>query len=113
MTHNFDFDTPSQVNPFSVPDGYFEDFSLRMEALTATKKISFYQRYRSYIYTVAAVVLLVISVGSFVLLSDKKDANFPHVESQALVEYNDMLHDILLEETNEDMVIDYILAEAE
>ena len=44
MEHNFNFDWCSTENPFSVPEGYFEDFCRRMEVLTTPKKISLLQR---------------------------------------------------------------------
>ena len=50
MEHNFNFDRCSTENPFSVPEGYFEDFCRRMEVLTTPKKISLLQRIRPYWY---------------------------------------------------------------
>ncbi len=111
MNHNFDFEKQSPVNPFNVPDGYFENFAAKMEALTTPKKLSFAQRYRTYIYA-AAVALLLITVGTFFFVSEDNKPQQQIAESK-VSEYDEALKDILIEETTQDMVIDYILAEAE
>lgn len=112
MTHNFDFEKQSPVNPFNVPDGYFEDFAARMETLTKPKKVSFAQRYRTYIYA-AAVALLLITVGTFFFVSENREMQQQIAADSKVSEYDEALKDILIEETTQDMVIDYILAEAE
>ena len=70
MEHNFNFDRCSTENPFSVPEGYFEDFCRRMEVLTTPKKISLLQRIRPYWYA-AAMVVLILSIGVFFFQSRK------------------------------------------
>lgn len=111
MNHNFDFEEQSPVNPFKVPEGYFEDFAARMETLTTPKKLSFTQKYRTYIYA-AAVALLLVTVGTFLFVSVNNKPQQQIAESK-VSEYDEALKDILIEETTQDMVIDYILAEAE
>ena len=91
MEHNFNFDRCSTENPFSVPEGYFEDFCRRMEVLTTPKKIS-----------------LLLSIGVFFFQSRKIEEQ--NKQKMAEIEYNNAINKILVDETNEDMIVDYILA---
>ena len=107
MEHNFNFDRCSTENPFSVPEGYFEDFCRRMEVLTTPKKISLLQRIRPYWYA-AAMVVLILSIGVFFFQSRKIEEQ--NKQKMAEIEYNNAMNKILVDETNEDMIVDYILA---
>lgn len=113
MKHNFDFDKCSPTNPFTTPEGYFDDFARRMEVATAPRRLSITQRSRTYWYAAAAVVL-VLSVGAFFFQSYRNNSAIgEHTQELAVKEYDDAVNLILEEETNEAMIVDYILANAE
>ncbi len=113
MEHNFDFERGSRENPFGVPEGYFEDFCKRIETMTTPKKISLLQRIEPYRYA-AAVVVVAVAIGAF-LYNYNNSGKLEAQQSQTIAasEYNDVINKILIEETNDDMIVDYILAEVD
>jgi len=94
MKTNFNFEEKSKINPFEVPNGYFENFAQRIERQIEVKHtpkvVSFAQWTKPLLYAAAAVLAIFIT-GTF----------FVEVTNQ-----------MLLEELSEDDMIDYILANA-
>ncbi|KGN79045.1 hypothetical protein HW49_06605 [Porphyromonadaceae bacterium COT-184 OH4590] len=114
MEHNFDFDRGSGKNPFGVPEGYFDDFCKRMETMTTPKRISLLQRVKPYRYA-AAVIAVAVITGAFLLnnYNDSQKLQTQHSRTVATSEYNDVINKILIEDTNDDMIVDYIIAEVD
>jgi len=111
MKTNFNFEEKSKINPFAVPDGYFEEFAQRMEQQielkNAPKVVSFAQWTKPLLYAAAAV--LVILIGTF-FVNNLSTTNIS--ENQPVMAYDEMTNQMLLEELSEDAMIDYILANA-
>ena len=67
--NNIIIDTEKKIESgFKTPDGYFENFSNKLDFLTSkekTKVISFYSKNKKWIYSVAAVIVLALTTPLF------------------------------------------------
>ncbi|MDR3326800.1 MAG: hypothetical protein LBT04_01475 [Prevotellaceae bacterium] len=109
MTHNFNFEENSTDNPFCVPDGYFEDFALKMDRAIKPVEISIWQKSKPYLY-VAAMFVMIFAVGLIFYRTNKLDANI--AENRQVTVYSETANEILLDDVNEDILTEYILANA-
>ncbi|MDR1591860.1 MAG: hypothetical protein LBS16_03125 [Prevotellaceae bacterium] len=90
---------------FSVPDGYFEQFARRMDLCIAASEKSLRRRVRPFLY--AAVFAGVALIGAWWLTAD----SFSLDAGQAASRYNEY-SDQVLDEISEDVLVEYILANA-
>ncbi|MDR1544140.1 MAG: hypothetical protein LBS50_07005 [Prevotellaceae bacterium] len=105
MSHNFNFDSASPIIPFQVPDGYFEDFVVRMEQKInpVPVKIPLWQKTKPYFYAAAMFASIIVMGTLFV----KKDST--KILPQTAV-YDEATDEIMLETIDENVIIDYLLA---
>jgi len=107
MKANFNFEEKSKINPFEVPDGYFENFVQRIEQQIEVKQtakiVSFAQWTKPLL--AAAAVLTIFIMGTFFVMNYTS-------ENQPAVAYDETTNQMLLEELSEDAMIDYIIANA-
>ena len=112
MKANFNFEGKSKINPFEVPNGYFENFAQRMEQQinkkNAPKRLSFAEWTKPLLYA-AAAVLAIFVVGT-VFINNPSKQNIS--KNQPAMAYDEATGQMLLEELSEDAMIDYILANA-
>jgi len=112
MNTNFNFEEKSKINPFAVPDGYFESFAQKIEQQIeekhTSKVVSFAQWTKPLLYA-AAAVLAVFVIGTYFV----PNSSTPNIlENQPVVAYDEVTNQMLLEELSEDDMIEYILANA-
>ena len=109
MKTNFNFEEKSKINPFEVPDGYFEEFAQRMERQITPKSIPFMKRTRTYLYA-AAMILAIFTIGT--IFVNQYSGNNNTSENQPVMAYDETTNQMLLEEISEEAMIDYIIANA-
>lgn len=112
MKHNFDFEQYSDENPFCVPDGYFEEFNNRIENLIAHRRPSLAERLRQYRYVAAAAAAVLILVAGALFVESYLHSPQSEQQRARVAAYNDSINQILIDETNESLIEDYIIAEA-
>jgi hypothetical protein len=112
MKTNFNFEEKSKINPFAVPDGYFEEFAQKMERQiekkNTPKRISFAEWTKPLLYA-AAAILAIFTIGTIFVNNLSKPNIF---ENQPVIAYDEATNQMLLEELSEDDMIEYILANA-
>jgi hypothetical protein len=106
MKHNFNFQENSKINPFDVPDGYFESFTEIMERKITPKKIPLYQKTMPYLYA-AAMFLFIFIMGT--IFVNNHLTKTPQSDYQPVIAYDEGINQMLMEEISEDAIIDYIL----
>ncbi|MDR1679801.1 MAG: hypothetical protein LBR81_08515 [Prevotellaceae bacterium] len=90
--------------PFSVPEGYFDNFATQMQqqiAGSSPRRISLYRELRPY--------LLVAAVFAGVLFTALP--MYRQYQQRLSAQYNTELISYVMDEVNEDMLIDYYLDE--
>lgn len=112
MKANFNFEEKSKINPFEVPNGYFEEFALKIEQQIQPKimpmRVSFMERTKPFLYA-AAMILAIFTIGT-VFMNNFLKSNIS--ENQPVAAYDEASDQMFLEELSEDAMIDYILANA-
>ena len=112
MTTNFNFEEKSKINPFEVPNGYFEEFAQRIEQQIEVKnnpkRVSFAEWTKPLLYA-AAAVLAIFAIGT-VFVNNSSTSNI--FEDKPVIAYDETTNQTLLEELSEDDIIEYILANA-
>jgi hypothetical protein len=106
MVNNFNFEANSPKNPFKIPDGYFEDFILKIERKITHVEISPWQKNKTYLY-IAAMFVMIFSLGAIFV---QKNALAPKAEAVSMAMYDEESQQMLIESVDEDVIIDYILA---
>jgi hypothetical protein len=110
MTHNFNFEENSTSNPFCVPDRYFEDFALKMDRAVKPVEVSIWQKSKPYLYA-AAMFVMIFAVGLIFHRTNKLTTNIAE-NRQVTVYSGETANEILLDDVNEDVLTEYILANA-
>jgi len=112
MKPNFNFEKKSEINPFEVPSGYFENFAQKIEQQIEKKstfvRISFVERARPFLYA-AAMIVVIFTVGTIFMTNLSKHSA---PTNQTVVAYDEDTNQIMLDDISEDAMIDYILANA-
>ena len=112
MKHNFDFERCSDENPFLIPEGYFEEFNKRIEKLITHRRPSFTKRLRQYRYVAAAAAAVLILVAGAFFVEDYFHTPQSEQQRAKVADYNDSINQILIDETSESLIEDYVIAEA-
>ena len=107
MKNNFNFENKSEINPFEVPNGYFEEFAKKIEQQITPKSIPFMKRSKQYLYA-AAMILAIFTIGTIFINQYLSDNNT--LDNQPVVAYDETTNQMFLEEISEEAMIDYIIA---
>lgn len=113
MKHNFDFERCSDENPFLIPEGYFEEFNKKIGKIIAhPRHPSLTERLRQYRYVAAAAAAVLILVAGAFFVEDYFHTPQSEQRRAKVADYNDSINQILIDETNESLIEDYVIAEA-
>ena len=113
MKHNFDFEQCSDENPFLIPEGYFEEFNKKIGKIIAhPRHPSLTERLRQYRYVAAAAAAVLILVAGTLFVESYLHSPQNEQQRARVAAYNDSINQILIDETNESLIEDYIIAEA-
>ena len=105
-------DIKKSENPFMVPDGYFQDFSLNLEQKISTiekektKKL-FTIKYSPWLYIAASFLLLFLCTKSIIKTSIEDDLTSKNIDIQS-TEVDQVLFSYIDDDL---MIIDYLVSE--
>ncbi len=107
-------------NPFTVPDGYFNDFSSRLQDKLGkqkdSKKRSLYYSLKPYIYSVASAAAILIAALVYYNISENKHSETVLLSSEIALAFEDNIYDLeetylienyTVQQEAEEMIYDY------
>jgi len=100
-------------NPFRVPEGYFEEFNKKIgKIITHPRHPSLTERLRQHRYVAAAAAAVLILVAGAFFVEDYFHTPQSEQQRAKVADYNDSINQILIDETSESLIEDYVIAEA-
>ena len=105
----FKLDNNPKISPgFSVPENYFENFSLKLlQELPKNepKVISIYQKKKKLLFAVAAVLILALSIPIYnALISSNNELDNTSIENYLTYQPNITQYDLISELEDEDLL---------
>lgn len=114
MEKPFDIESMDRKLPFSVPKGYFEQFAKDMDARIA-EQVRSKRRGHQFRWIYAAAVFFGLLVGSFIVYVTRTGTAQPVIVSEKSAVDSDAIvaRQFLLEDVSEEVLVEYILANAD
>ncbi len=103
------FEEIGNRTPFTVPDDYFETLSAKMDERIAPKKVSLFERTKPLLYFAAMFVGFYVVI-SFAVRTWNQDVAPTELVAESETA-DDVYYNYVMTELDEDLIVDYLLAE--
>lgn len=100
-------------NPFSEPENYFEKLPTIIDAKITSKKISLFEKTKPLLYFAAMFIgfYVVIHFALITLNSDIEPSKSTTAQAHFQTTSEDSYYNYIVTEIDEDIIVDYLLAE--